>query len=204
MPEEQNNAFIPYSDRIHLKYKVVVSGAAETGHCAPNALELAKEIGRQVVLHNGILVTGATSGIPYWSAIGAKEAGGFVVGLSPAASEREHINTYHLPVDYHDVIIYTGFNYAGRNLFLIRSGDAVISICGRMGTLNEFTIGFEDDKPLGVLLGSGGMADMLPDIVNNAHRGQGKTVFNSDPKELLEEVLKLVDEEKLVKIKRNV
>lgn len=195
--------FTPEYDRIHLKYKIVVSGAAETGHCAPNALELAKEIGRQIVLHNGILVTGATSGIPYWAAIGAKEAGGFVIGVSPAVSEKAHINTYHLPVDYHDIIIYTGFDYSGRNLLLTRTGDAVISICGRMGTLNEFTIAFEDNKPIGVLIGSGGDADEIPGIVSNAHRGPGKVVYNSDPTELIEEVLKLVDEEKLVAIKHS-
>ena len=51
------------------------------------------------------------------------------------------------------MIIYTGFNYSGRNLLLVRSSDAVIFGCGRMGTLNEFTITFEDKKPIGILQG---------------------------------------------------
>jgi len=183
-----------------LKYKICVSGAAETGHCSECALDLAKEIGREIVRHNGILVTGATSGIPYWAAIGAKEEGGIVIGFSPAASEKAHIRTYHLPTDYHDLIVYTGFEYAGRNLLLTRAADAVVVVCGRMGTLNEFTIAFEDNKPIGVLIGSGGTADRIQEIVSQAHRGPGKIVYESNPKRLIEKLLVLVKKEKEIKV----
>ena len=180
----------------YLKYKICVSGAAETDHCHKDALEKAKEIGREIVRHNCVLVTGATSGAPYWAAIGAKEEGGIVIGLSPAASYKAHIKKYRLPTDYHDLIIYTGFEYSGRNLLLTRSSDAVITICGRMGTLNEFTIAFEDNKPTGILLGTGGVADMIQDIVAKAHRGPGKIVYDSDPKKLIEKLLKLIEKER--------
>ena len=179
-----------------MKYKICISGAAETGLCAVDALEKAEQMGRMIAEAGLVLVTGATTGIPYWAAKGAKEAGGIVIGLSPAVSELAHIKSYHLPVDYHDLIIYTGFDYSGRNLLLTRSADAVITICGRMGTLNEFTIAFEDKKPVGVLTGTGGMADSLKDIVDKAHRGPGKTVFDPDPKKLLEKLLLLIDETK--------
>jgi uncharacterized protein (TIGR00725 family) len=168
-----------------------VSGAAETGHCAKDALEKAEAIGREIAKHGMILVTGATTGIPYWAAKGAKSEGGIVIGLSPASSKLAHIKTYHLPVDYHDIIVYTGFEYSGRNLLLTRSSDAVITICGRMGTLNEFTIAFEDQKPIGVLEGTGGTADLLRGLVEQAHRGPGRIIFSNDPKELLD---KLIDE----------
>jgi uncharacterized protein (TIGR00725 family) len=179
-----------------MKYKICVSGAAETGHCQKGALEKAKELGREIIRQNGVLVTGATSGIPYWAAIGAKEEGGIVFGLSPAASKLAHVKTYHLPIDYHDVIIYTGFEYAGRNLILTRSSDAVIVVCGRMGTLNEFTIAFEDQRPIGVLVNTGGTADMVKSIVKNSHRGPGKIVYNSDPKKLVSKVIKLINKDK--------
>ena len=184
----------------HLKYKICISGAAETGHCAPDALEKTKELARQVVLHNAVLVTGATTGAPLWGAIGAKEAGGFVIGLSPASSEREHIKKYQLPIDYHDIIIYTGFGYSGRNLLLTRSSDAVLVTCGRIGTLNEFTVAFEDNKPIGVLLGMGGTADEIKGLLERAHRGMGQVVFDSDPKKLVEKVLELIKKEKVVEI----
>ncbi len=185
---------------LYMKYKICVSGAAETGHCAPDATERAREVGKQIVKHNGIIVTGATSGIPFWAAKGAKEAGGISIGLSPAASEKDHIKKYRLPTDYFDVIIYTGFEYSGRNLLLTRSSDGIIFICGRMGTLNEFTIGFEDKKPLGVLIGTGGTADEIENIVNKMHRGKGNIVYDPNPKTLVEKLIKLIQKEKLVEI----
>lgn len=182
-----------------MKYKICVSGAAETGYCPKNTLEKAKESGREIIRQNGILVTGATSGIPYWAAIGAKEEGGTVIGLSPAASEAAHLKTYRLPVDFHDIIIYTGFEYSGRNLLLTRSSDGVIIICGRIGTLNEFTIAFEDKKPIGVLIGTGGTADAIKTIIKNSHRGPGMMVYDSNPKKLVAKLIKLIDKEKIKK-----
>ena len=181
----------------HNKLKICISGAAETGHCAPDALEKTKTLGRIIVEHGAVLVTGATTGAPYWGAIGAKEAGGFVVGVSPASSELEHVKKYKLPLDYHDIIIYTGFGYAGRNLLLTRSADAVLVVCGRMGTLNEFTIAFEDEKPIGVLTETGGMADEIDSLLEKAYRGKGHVVFDSDPEILVRKVIELVQKQKV-------
>jgi len=178
-----------------LKYKICVSGAAETGFCSADACPKAEEVGREIAKHGLVLVTGATTGIPYWSAKGAKAEGGTVIGLSPAASKAAHIKTYRLPVDYHDLIVYTGFEYSGRNLLLTRSSDAVIVICGRIGTLNEFTIAFEDDKPIGVLEGTGGTADNVREILEKSHRGPGKVVFSKDPADLVEKVIALIETE---------
>lgn len=188
------------SPHIHLKLKICVSGAAETGHCKEGALAKAKELGRQIIQQNSVLVTGATTGIPLWAAIGAKEAGGFVIGLSPAYSEKDHVKKYHLPVDHHDVIIYTGFGYSGRNLLLTRSSDAVLIACGRMGTLNEFTIAFEDDKPIGVLIDTGGMADEMKALLEKAHRGKGKVIFDDDPKRLVKRIIEMVMQGKQVRV----
>ena len=176
---------------------IAVSGASETGHCAIDAHEKAEEIGREIARAGLVLITGATTGIPYWAAKGAREEGGLVIGFSPASSEVAHVKTYHLPLDYHDVIVYTGFEYTGRNLILTRSADAVIVICGRLGTLNEFTIAFEDKKPIGDLTGTGGTADQIQDIVNNAHRGPGKIVFAQEPKALIRQIIGLIQKEKL-------
>lgn len=184
----------------YLKYKICVSGAARTDCCAPGTMEKTKEVGRQIVEQGGAVLTGATTGVPYWAAIGAKEAGGISIGMSPAVSEVAHIKTYHLPIDYYDIIIYTGFEYTGRNLILTRASDAVIIICGRLGTLNEFTIAFEDQKPIGILTGTGGMADQLKDIVAKGNRGPGKIIYDSDPEKLVKKVIELVKKEKDIKV----
>ncbi|MDP3881188.1 MAG: hypothetical protein Q8Q32_03360 [bacterium] len=187
-----NKAMNKTLPRDHLKYKICVSGAAETGICSKDAIQMAEKTGRAIAEMGMVLVTGATVGIPYWAAKGAKEAGGMVIGFSPAASEIAHIKTYRLPTDYHDVIVYSGFDYGGRDLMVTRSADAVITICGRTGTLHEFTIAFEDGKPSGVLEGSGGTADMIREILQKAGRGYGKTVFAKTPEELLNKLLPLM------------
>ena len=184
--------------RSYIKYKIAISGAAETSHCKARAMEKAVELGREIVRHKAILITGATTGFPLWAARGAKEEGGISIGLSPAATEIAHVKTYHLPTDYFDLIIYTGFDYSGRNLLLTRSADAIIIGCGRMGTLNEFTIAFEDNKPIGVLEGDWEIDELIKEIIEKSHRGPGKIVYDSDPKRLLEKLIKLIKKEKVV------
>ncbi len=180
----------------HLQYKICVSGASETGHCGPDALEQAKALGRAIVKQGAVLVTGATTGFPLWAAIGAKEAGGLSIGISPASSEREHVEVYGLPLDYLDLVIYTGFGYSGRNLLLTRASDAVVVGCGRVGTINEFTVAFEDGKPLGVLEGAWATADVIRDIMRKGERTRDRIVFASDPHELVTKLVAILDTEK--------
>ena len=186
------------NSRRHLKYKIAISGAAEAGHCSKDAIAKAEQVGAAIAKAGMVLVTGSTNGIPYWAAKGAKEAGGFVIGFSPASSELAHIKTYHLPTDYHDVIVYTGFDYSGRDLIMTRAADGVITVCGRIGSLHEFTTTFEDKKPSGVLEGSGGIADMIREILTKGKRGMGKTVFDTDPVDLVAKVITQIAKQELV------
>jgi len=136
---------------ILLKPKLCISGAAETTHLTPDAVVKTEELGREIARQGGIIVTGATTGLPLWGAKGAKSEGGFSIGFSPADTELEHLNFYKLPTEYMDLIIYTGFGYPGRDLILTKSVDAVFITAGRVGTIHEFTIAFEDKKPIGIL-----------------------------------------------------
>lgn len=181
------------------KYKICVSGAAETGHCGLDAFAMGEELGREIIRHDSVLVTGATTGFPFWVAKGAKSEGGLVIGLSPAETEKEHINYFNLPTEYHDMIIYTGFNYSGRNLLLVRSSDAVIFGCGRMGTLNEFTITFEDKKPIGILQGEWETDELFKELIEKTHRAkemEGKIVWDSNPKKLLDKLVEVIKKDK--------
>ena len=185
----------------HNQIKICVSGAAETGHCGVDALDKAKELGREIVRQGAVLVTGATTGFAFWAAMGAKEEGGISVGISPAASEREHVEVYKLPLDYMDLIIYTGFGYSGRDILLTRCADAVICGCGRIGTIHEFTIAFEDNKPIGILEGSWEMGEQLKEIIKKSHRPNAKVVAGSDSKKLVENVITLVKKDKIAEYK---
>ncbi|KKU20646.1 MAG: hypothetical protein UX31_C0033G0004 [Candidatus Nomurabacteria bacterium GW2011_GWA1_46_11] len=181
----------------HTRLKICVSGAAETGHCGIDALDKAKELGREIARQGAILVTGATTGFPLWSAMGAKEAGGISIGISPAASEKEHVEVYKLPLDYMDFIIYTGFGYPGRDILLTRSADAVVCGCGRVGTIHEFTVAFEDGKPIGILEGDWETDDELKEIVAKGHRPNDKITASADPKILIEKVIELIKKDKV-------
>lgn len=177
------------------KYKICVSGAAETGHFQSDVLKIAEELGKEIARHDCILVEGATTGFPFWSAKGAKEEGGIVIGFSPATSEKNHVEQFKLPLDYHDVIVYTGFDYSGRNLILTRASDAVIVGPGRLGTINEFTIAFEDKKPIGILEGDWETDEILKLLIEKSHRSEemkDKIVFSSNPKELIEKILEII------------
>ncbi len=144
-----------------------------------------------------VLVTGATTGFPLWTAMGAKEEGGVVVGLSPASTEAEHAQVYKLPLDYADLIVYTGFGYSGRNLLLTRSSDAVIIGCGRVGTVNEFTIAFEDGKPIGILEGEWETDEVVKMIIDKGHRPNDKVIFDSDPARLVERLIEKINQDKI-------
>jgi len=183
--------------------KIGVSGAAETSHCGLDAYEKAKEIGREIARHGCIITTGATTGFPMYAAMGAKDERGFSIGFSPASTEREHLEVYKLPTDYMDVIVYTGFGYSGRDLLLIRSSDAVVIGCGRIGTLNEFSVAFEDHRPIGILEGSWDTAELLHKFIESAHRPNDKIIYDSDPKALVERLIELVQKEKGKWVYRN-
>ena len=180
----------------HEHFKICISGAAETGHCGLGIFELGKEVGREIARHDAILTTGATTGFPLYGAMGAKEECGISIGFSPASTEREHVETYQLPLDYMDTIVYTGFGFPGRDLLLTRSSDAVIVGCGRIGTFHEFTIAFEDRKPIGVLEGEWETDDLIKRILAASNRPNNKIVFDSDPKALVEKVIELIQKDK--------
>lgn len=185
----------------HSRIKICVSGAAETGYCGVDALDKAKELGREIARQGVILVTGATTGFPLWVAMGAKEAGGVSIGFSPAASEKEHVEVYKLPIDYLDLIIYTGFGYPGRDLLLTRSVDGVICGCGRIGTIHEFTVAFEDDKTIGIFEGPWEMGNELKEILEKAHRPNSKIVSGDNPKKLIEDMIAIIKREKITEYK---
>jgi uncharacterized protein (TIGR00725 family) len=180
----------------HLRVKIGVSGAAETGHCGLHALEKAQELGKEIIRQGGIFISGATTGFPFWAAMGAKSENGISIGLSPAESEAEHLKTYRLPVDYMDIIVYTGFGFPGRDLLFTRSCDAVILGCGRIGTIHEFTIAFEDGKPIGILEGPWPTAEDIKTLIKDGNRPADHVVFDDDPKRLVQKVIAMVEAKK--------
>jgi uncharacterized protein (TIGR00725 family) len=174
-------------------YQLCVSGAAK-GTTVTHAYTLAEAAGRRVGELGHILISGATSGLPNYAAGAAKKAGGVSIGFSPATSRREHLKTYRLPVANYDGVLYTGFGYTGRDLLLVRSADAVITIGGRIGTLQEFAVAFEEKTPIGIVVGSGGITDAIKEILRAARRNRHTILFDEDPAQLVDRLVAILDQ----------
>lgn len=172
-----------------------MSGAA-AGETVQLDSDLAQRLGAAIARAGHVVTTGATVGLPFFAAKGAKEAGGMSIGFSPASSVREHLRKYRLPYEYFDFINYTGMAYVGRDLYLVQSSDAVIQIGGRMGSLHEFTSALEARKPVGVLLGSHGAADLIPQLMEMLEPpAHALVIYDDNPEKLINKMIALLDKE---------
>jgi uncharacterized protein (TIGR00725 family) len=146
-----------------MKTKIGVMGSASEA-ATPQVGELARALGAAIAARDVILVTGATTGVINLVGKTAHEAGALHIGISPGENQREHTETFGLPIDACDAMVYTGFGLKGRNVVLVRSCDVVLFIAGSIGSLNEFTIAHDEGKIIGCLTGTGGVADEIERI----------------------------------------
>jgi hypothetical protein len=173
--------------------KVGVMGAANDALSSEERARLAvlaERLGAGIAARSCICLTGATTGLPDMVARAAKRNGALTIGISPASSRDEHVERYRLPEDGAEIIIYTGFGLKGRNVVNIRSCDIVIIFGGATGTLNEFTIAYDEGKVIGVLRGSGGIADHIDEVLGFCKKpATARVYFSSDPEVLLDNCL---------------
>ncbi len=174
-----------------MKPRIGVMGSSQ-GPTIENQENIKKsiEVGHHIAKNGGILLNGACPGLPDEAAYGAHQAGGFVIGISPAFSEEEHLRRYKSPKDYYDVILYTGMGLMERDIINIRGSDAIILLGGGIGTLNEFTVAYDEGKVIGVLTGTGGVSNHIPEIVQICNREVNeRIVFDGNPESLVKKVL---------------
>jgi uncharacterized protein (TIGR00725 family) len=175
-------------------YQICVSAAAR-GKSVEEGHRLAEETGKVLANSGHALMTGATVGLPNVAAESYKKHSGHMsLGISPASSKIEHVMKYRLPTEAYDIILYSGLHYTGRDALLINSSDAVISIGGRIGTLHEFTIALETDKPIGFIQGAGGISTEIADIMHAAgRRADEDVIFGDSAEEVLEKLIKVLN-----------
>jgi uncharacterized protein (TIGR00725 family) len=164
-----------------------VSSLANTAAVQQQATAFARAVAAKPQL---LLLTGATTGIVYLVGKIAHLEGTLHVGISPASSEAEHIDVFKLPTDACDLLIFTGFGLKGRNVVLVRSCDIVVFISGAMGSLNEFTIAHDENKIIGCLRGTGGVADEADYLLQKfSHKNKARVFQSSNAAELLDQCL---------------
>lgn len=176
-----------------LQYSICVSGAA-SGDTVAESKSLATRLGAAIARRGHVTTTGATVGLPFYAAKGAKDAGGMSIGFSPASGIRDHLRRYRLPREYFDFINFTGMNYVGRDTHLIQSSDAIITVGGRFGSLHEFVTAIEAHKPCGILIGSEGAADIIPELMKvlDAPR-EHLVIYDENPENLINRIVSILD-----------
>ncbi len=176
-----------------MKLKIGVMGSAADVKDAV-LKERAREVGREIARHNCILVNGATTGMPNEAAIGCKEEDGFVMGVSPAMDLNDHAKNWKLPYKEYDLIVYTGQGFMYRDILNIRTSDAIVFLRGSVGTLNEFTIGFEEGKVMGILEDMGGISSFFDEIIQISEKKTGAVIiYEKDPKVLIRKLVQEVE-----------
>jgi uncharacterized protein (TIGR00725 family) len=91
--------------------------------------ENAEQVGRLLAERGATVVTGGLGEVMAAAAHGAKSVGGTTIGILPTET-RGNAN------EWIDHVVVTGIGHA-RNLAVVASGDAVIAVGGRYGTLAE-------------------------------------------------------------------
>jgi uncharacterized protein (TIGR00725 family) len=118
-----------------LQVSVIGSGLEHEGR--------AEEVGRLLVERGATVVTGGLGEVMAAASRGAKAAGGTTIGILPGES-RAGAN------EWIDHAVVTGIGHA-RNLAVVASGDAVIAVGGRYGTLAEIGFALTLGRPVVVL-----------------------------------------------------
>ncbi len=141
---------------------------------------MARDLGRLIAERGWILLNGGRNcGVMAASAAGAKEAGGFVLGILPDTTRTKAAPDL-------DVAIVTGLG-DGRNLLNVLSSDVVVACPGELGTLSEVVLALKHDKRV-ILLGF----DLGPEFAKFRKRGQLTTV--ETPEEAVAEVGRALDQ----------
>jgi len=105
--------------------------------------ESAETVGRLLAERGATVVTGGLGEVMAAASRGAKDAGGTTIGILPGESRRA-------ANPWLDHVVVTGIGH-GRNLAVVASGDAVIAVGGRYGTLAEIGFALTLGRPVVVL-----------------------------------------------------
>lgn len=150
-----------------------------------------RKLGNSLAGYNINIATGAAIGLSHTVGLGAKEGGSRLFGFSPSSNALIHSRqSDNAPISDFDVMHFNGSGFTARSLEFINSADAIIMVAGRMGTLSEFTIAFEEGAPVFVLKGYGGISDRIEEIIKFAKKdGLQPPSVVSDTGDLLEKLV---------------
>ena len=124
-------------------------------HCPEVAYKAAYEVGLEVARRGALLISGGLGGVMEAASLGAKDGGGFVIGIIPQ-DDKTAAN------DFCDAVIATGIGFA-RDFLTAYSADVVIIVGGGAGTMIEIAAAYQKKIPIVAVKGTGGAADRMVD-----------------------------------------
>lgn len=174
------------------RFQIGVFGSAD-GDGVDDCAQKALVIGEEIAEYGCVLITGACPGLPHEVAKAVADCNGRIIGISPAMNLKEHIEKYKYPSDSFYQLVFTGMERKGRNIISLRSCDAAIFIAGRIGTLNEFTIAY-DEAPegsvIGILTDSGGFSNDFSRLAKQSKKESRAVIIeDGNPRFLVGRVL---------------
>jgi uncharacterized protein (TIGR00725 family) len=172
-----------------MQIQIGVMGSAG-GDITDAQLALAKRLGKRIAELGCTIVTGACPGLPHAAVLGAHEAGGVSLGVSPALSPEEHVHVYGSPLQPYTTMVFTGSGLMGRETHNIHSSDFVLFVGGRSGTLGEFCIAYDEGKLIGILRDSGGISNEFEPISQMVRKATGSAIISdTNPEGLVDRCL---------------
>lgn len=179
-------------------YKIAIFGSAVEE--LDKTMQNAKRLGKKLASYNAIIVNGACGGVPYMVAYEAYKNDSPVWGFSPRRNIQEQKEYFPDDQIKYQKLEFIPRNYEFgdnpaismkfRNVQTCALCDAGIIIAGRWGTLNEFTNLFDMGKIIGVLKGSGGIADEIERLAKKINKETlAKILYDSSPEDLVEKVM---------------
>lgn len=140
-------------------------------------IEIARKIGRFLGEKKICVLTGASIGLPHIVLMEARKKGSFGIGYYPSKNEDGLLDYDGLSSiqDFDEVKFIKGFTR--RSLDMIEESDLVLVLSGRMGTLSEFAIAFEEGKKIIVFENTLGISKHLKKIVKLTKKKTNSQVY---------------------------
>ncbi|MBO4726252.1 MAG: LOG family protein [Clostridia bacterium] len=168
--------------------KITVYGGTNNKYYSEKEIQACADLGKFLAQHGFEILTGACGGYPYYIGRGAVQAGGKVIGYTPAKDLQEHLERYKFATDgvtdlefNKNVLSTNSENFLKRSMDMTPYSDVVVALGGSWGTFSELLFSFFAKKKIIIVdefKGAGEIFDIVddffrqrdnnPDVVNGA------------------------------------
>ena len=168
--------------------KITVYGGTNNKHYSEAEIQACADLGKFLAENGFEILHGACMGYPYYVGRGAVQAGGKVIGYTPAVNLQEHLERYHFTTDGATDLVFNekglptnSENFLKRSMEMTPYSDLVVALGGSWGTFSELLFSFFAKKKMIIVdefKGAGEIFDVVddffrkrdnnPDVVNGA------------------------------------